>query len=336
MDATERMNGAQKAALFLMVMGEEFTAKVFNYLAEKEIKTVGENMAKMRAVDSKAISTVIEEFIQQMRGTALIVSSGENFFERTVTKAFDPNKAQDLLRNMASGSRGSYFEKLRSLSPETLSNFIANEHPQTIALILSNLNVQTAGAVISRLPEDVQSEVIVRIARLDAVPDEIMREIQTVLEEQVSTVGSAVQKPLGGIMVAAEILNQVDRKMEKAILDKIEEDQEELADEIRQSMFVFEDLMTLDDRSIRALLKEISNDELILALKTASEALREKIFGNLSKRASEMLKEDIEVMGPVKLRDVEQAQQYIIKTARRLEEEGKVVLGGKGGEEVVV
>jgi flagellar motor switch protein FliG len=195
---------------------------------------------------------------------------------------------------------------------------------------------QSAAEIIQELPEDIQSEVIVRIADLEEVPDEIVSEIQDVIEEQVSNLSERSEETLGGIHTAAEILNNLEQKTENAILEKIESEREELADEIRQSMFVFGDLIGLDDRSIRALLKEVSNDELILALRTAAEELIEKIFSNVSQRAAEMMREDMEVMGPVKLREVEQAQLNIIKTARRLEEEGKIILIGKGGDDVLV
>ena len=336
MEARESVSGTRKAAIFLMVMGEEFTAKVFRHLSEEEIKAIGQQMTKLDQVDPKVISSVMAEFIGVFRRKAILGGMGDKFFERTVSKALNPKKANTLLGELSSTKKGSFFDKLNNLAPETLVNFISNEHPQTIALILANLNNQSAAEVIKHLPEDIQSEVIKRIAKLDTVPDEIIDEIQSVLEDEVSRLGESGPKKMGGIEVAAEILNQIDRKTEKVILEKIEEEEEELADNIRQSMFIFEDLVTLDDRSIRALLKEISNDELILALKTASDALKEKIFSNLSQRAAEMLKEDMEVMGPVRVKEVEQAQRSIIKTARRLEEEGKIVLGGRGGDDVIV
>jgi len=332
----QTLSGAEKAALFLMVMGEEFTASIFKHLDEKEVKAIGEEMTRIRNINPKAISSVLNEFLSTINGDKILGGSGGRFFERTVSRAFAPNKATTLLSKVESRKGQEYFEKLESLNPEMLVNFISGEHPQTIALILSNINNELAGKVVKLLPEEIQSDVIVRIARLDSVSNEIVSEIQEILAEQVSSIGEAGPKPRGGPEAAAEILNQVDRKTEKAILEKIEEDEEELAEEIRQSMFIFEDLINLDDRSIRALLKEIGNEELLLALKTASESLKDRIFGNLSQRAAEMLKEDMEVMGPVKLVEVEQAQQLIIKTARRLEEEGKIVMGGKGGDDVVV
>ena len=335
MEGEGLITGAQKAAIFLMVMGEEFTANVFKHLEEEEIKVIGEQMANVKNVDPETVSRVIDEFVGILKSN-VIVGNGQSFFKKTLTKAFNSQKASLLAGDLKGIENGGYFEKLKTLAPDALINLIANEHPQTIALILANLNFQVAAEVIKMLPENIQSEVVVRIANLDSVPDEIVDEVQSVLEKQIESVGGGRHQRMGGVEVAAEILNQVDRSVEKTILEKIEEEHEELADEIRQSMFIFEDLIHLDDRSIRALLKEISNDELILALKTASDALKEKIFGNLSKRAAEMLKEDMEVMGPVKVKEVEQAQRSIIKTARRLEEEGKIVLGGKGGEDLVV
>jgi flagellar motor switch protein FliG len=332
----QTLSGAEKAALFLMIMGEEFTTSIFKHLDEKEVKAIGEEMTRIKNINPKAISSVLNEFLGAINGDKILGGSGGRFFERTVSRAFTPNKATSLLSKVESRKGQEYFEKLESLSPEMLVNFISGEHPQTIALILSNINNELAGKVVRLLPEEMQSDVIVRIARLDSVSNDIVSEIQEILAEQVSSIGEAGPKPRGGPEAAAEILNQVDRKTERAILEKIEEEEEELAEEIRQSMFIFEDLINLDDRSIRALLKEIGNEELLLSLKTASESLKDRIFGNLSQRAAEMLKEDMEVMGPVKLVEVEQAQQMIIKTARRLEEEGKIVMGGKGGDDIVV
>lgn len=319
-----------------MVMGEEFTTNVFKHLEEKEVRAIGEEMSNLRNVEPRAISSILGEFVEAINGDKLLGASGGHFFERTVSKAFDSKRANNLLGKVEPGKNRDYLEKLEMLSPEMLVHFIAGEHPQTIAVILSNMDDDLAANVLKLLPENIQGEVIVRIAKLDSVPDELISELQEILAEQISSVGKTGPKRKGGVEAAAEILNQVDRKTEKAILEKIEDEEEELAEQIRQSMFIFEDLIHLDDRSIRALLKEVGNDELLLALKTGSDSLKNKIFGNLSQRASEMLKEDMEVMGPVKLVEVERAQQTIIKTARRLEEEGKIVMGGRGGDEIIV
>lgn len=319
-----------------MVMGEEFTANVFKLLEEKEVRAIGEEMANLKNIEPRAISSILSEFAEAINGEKVLGSSGGHFFERTVSKAFDSKRASHLLDKVEPGKNRDYLEKLELLSPEMLVHFIEGEHPQTIAVILSNMDDDLAANVLKLLPEGIQSEVVVRIAKLDSVPDELISELQEILAEQISSVGTTGPKRKGGVEAAAEILNRVDRKTENAILEKIEDDEEELAEQIRQSMFIFEDLVQLDDRSIRALLKEVSNDELLLALKTGSDSLKGKIFGNLSQRASEMLKEDMEVMGPVKLVEVERAQQTIIKTARRLEEEGKIVMGGRGGDDIIV
>ena len=336
MDLIKGINGPRKAAVLLMVMGEQFATHIFKHLDEQEVKMIGEHMAQIKSVDNQVIASVMDEFFSACRDTSVLGVSGTNFFKKTVNQAFDSRKASTLLSGIADTEDTRPFEMLRSLSPQVLANLLVDEHPQTIALILVNLPHQTAAEVIQLLPEAAQSEVVVRIAELDNVPNEIVDEIQEVIVEQISDIGNESNEKLGGIPAAAEIMNQLDQKTESSILERIEADREELAEEIRQSMFVFEDLIHLDDRSIRTLLKEISNDELILALKTASELLADKIFGNVSQRAAQMMREDMEVMGPVRLRDVEQAQQNILKTARRLEEEGKIVLGGKGGDDVLV
>jgi flagellar motor switch protein FliG len=328
--------GPRKAALFLMIMGEEFASKVFQNLDENEVKVIGEHMAQIKKVDPKMVSSILQEFSHIFQNNKITGMNGKEFLEKSVTMAFDARKADDLLEDLFSNRGTGAFEKLASLSPQVLASILASEHPQTIALLLVHMKYQNAAEVIQALPEHVQGEVIMRIADLDAVPHEIVTEIQEVLEEQLSSISKAADESLGGIQTAAEILNHLDHKTESAILERIEGERGEMAEEIRQSMFVFEDLCQLDDRSVRGLLKEISNDELILSLRTASEELKEKIFKNVSQRAAQMIKEDMEVMGPVKLRDVEQAQLNVIKTARRLADEGKIVLGGKGGEDVLV
>jgi flagellar motor switch protein FliG len=336
LDLIKGITGPQKAAVLLMVMGESFATQVFKHLDEREVKSIGEHMSDIKSVDTQTVASIMDEFFAACRDSSVLGMSGTNFFKKTVSQAFDSRKASSLLSEFSTDEGNRPFEMLRSLSPQVLANLLVDEHPQTVALILVNLDHQTAAEVIQLLPEASQSEVVVRIAELDNVPDEIVDEIQEVIVEQIADIGNESNQSLGGIEVAAEIMNQVDQKTEGSILERIESDREELAEQIRQSMFVFEDLIHLDDRSIRTLLKEVSNDELILALKTASEGLGDKVFGNVSQRAAQMMKEDMEVMGPVKLRDVEQAQLNILKTARRLEEEGKIVLGGKGGDDVLV
>ena len=329
------LTGARKAALFLMIMGEDFTAQVFKHLNDREIKVLGENMSQVKKVDSKTVSGVMDEFSRAM-GEDDIGISGKDFLQKAVPKAFDSKKADDILGDLLSKSEEKTFEKLSSMNPNVLANLLMTEHPQTIAIILVNMKHQTAAEILHLLPDNLQGEVIIRIADLEEVPSEIVNEIHEVVDEMISDMGDETVATSGGVEMAAEIMNYLDHRTENAIFEKVESVREDLADEIRQKMFIFSDLVHLDDRSIRTLLKEISNDELILALKTASEELAQKVFDNVSKRAAEMMKEDMEVMGPVKLKDVEQAQINIVKAARRLEEEGKIVLRGKGGEDILV
>ena len=335
MESTPFLTGARKAALFLMIMGEDFTAQVFKHLEDREVKLLGEHMADVKKVDPRTMSTVMEEYSKAM-GESVLGISGKDFLQKAMPKAFDSRKADDLLGDLLARGAEKSFEKLSTLNPQVLANLLMSEHPQTIALILVNMKYQTAAEILQILPENLQGEVIIRISDLEDVPNEIVNEIHEVVDEMLSDMGNETGENQGGIEAAAEILNHLDHKTENAIFERIESVREELADEIRQKMFVFSDLVTLDDRSIRTLLKEISNDELILALKTASEDLSEKIFNNVSQRAAEMMREDMEVMGPVKLKDVEQAQLNIVMAARRLEDEGKIVLGNKGGEEILV
>ncbi|MFC1891238.1 flagellar motor switch protein FliG [Thermodesulfobacteriota bacterium] len=330
------INGARKAALFLITMGEDFTAEIFRHLEDKQIKILGEYMTEIRNVDQKVASSILDDFSKAMGGDSVLGISGKDFLQKTMPKAFDSRKADNLLGDLLASGNEKSFEKLSTMNPQVLANLLMNEHPQTIALILVNMKYQTAADIVVLLPEHIQGEVVMRISDLGEVPNEIVHEVQQVVDGMLTDIGKETGDNQGGIETAAEILNHLDNKTESAIFEKIESVREDLADEIRQKMFVFADLVHLDDRSIRALLKEISNDELILALKTAADELSDKIFGNVSQRAAEMMKEDMEVMGPVKLRDVEQAQLNIVKAARRLEEEGKIVLGGKGGEEVLV
>ncbi|NLA76086.1 MAG: flagellar motor switch protein FliG, partial [Deltaproteobacteria bacterium] len=292
------MEGKKKAAIFLMVMGENFTAQVFRHLDDREIKLLGEEMAAIKKVDSRTISVVMDEFSKEI-GDGSMGLSGKDFLQKTMPKAFDTKKADELLGEMLSKGNEKSFEKLSNYNPTVLANLLMTEHPQTIALILVNMKYQTAAEIIKALPEHLQGEVIIRIADLDDVPAEIIEEIHEVVDEMISDMGNETHSTQGGIEAAAEILNNLDNQTENNIFDKIESTREELADEIRQKMFVFADLVSLDDRSIRALLKEISNDELILALKTSSEELAQKIFSNISQRAAEMMKEDMEIMGPV-------------------------------------
>lgn len=329
--------GPYKAAIFLLAMGEAFTAEVFKYLKEEEIKKVSTLMAQIKYIPGEAVDKVLKEVREKMsvvQGEVAI--SIEEFLKKVLFSSMPEEVAKKIYDDIMKQLHPSTFQKLSSLEPKVIVNFLRNEHPQTIAVILANIEPELAADILEELPERLQSDVMIRIANLEKINPEIVAEIDKVLEEELFSVEMSDAKKVGGAERVAAILNSVDRTLEDTLMEKIEENSEELAEEIRKLMFKFEDLLGVDDSAILAILKEISTEELKLALKAASDELKAKFFNNMSERAAQLLKEDLEVMGPVRLKDVENAQQSILKVAKRLESEGKIVLGGKGGEEILV
>lgn len=330
------LNGPQKAAIFLLAMGEDFTADVFRKLDDGEIRQLGRAMSKIQKVPPEVVQQVMAEFAGEITSPTEMHIKGDTFLKSTITKAITDERAEVLLEDITAEVGPVPFASLRDVDAKVLGNFIRNEHPQTVALIMAHLDPSKAAEVLSEFPEHLQTDVIFRIAELDTVPHQVIEEIEQVLREEISALGTVGSRKLGGAQTVAEILNQVDQTTENAILSKIEEDKMELANDIRKLMFIFDDLVHVDDRGIRAILKEVNNEELTVALKTASETMRNKILSNLSERASAMIKEDLEVMGPVRLSDVEKAQQSILRVAKKLEAEGRVIIGKSGGEDVFV
>ncbi|MEW6427003.1 MAG: flagellar motor switch protein FliG [Thermodesulfobacteriota bacterium] len=334
--AGANLTGPEKAAIFLLTLGDDFTAQVFKRLAEDEIKMVGRQMSKIDHVEKEDIKALLSEFRSDEGGDEIYLS-GDDMLETALKKALSGDKANEILDEIRSDWRLTLFQQARKLDPKTLTNFLRNEHPQTVALVLSVLEPTQSAQILSELKEELQIEVVMRMAELDKVSPEILVDIDRVLQEELISVESMEGQRLGGVETVAELLNNADRGLEASILERIEEQREELAEEIRRLMFVFEDLLNVDDRGIMAILKEVSTDDLKLALRTASEDLKSKIFKNMSSRAVEMLKEDMEIMGPVRVKDVEGAQQSIIKIAKRLEQEGKIqLMAGGGGEDEFV
>ncbi|MBA2849815.1 flagellar motor switch protein FliG [Thermosulfuriphilus ammonigenes] len=324
------LTGPQKAAIFLITMGEEFTAEVYKYLSEEEIKRIGIEMAKLDYIPAEVVRRVLEEAnVESRELLADITVPTDEFLEESLLKAYG-EKGKEIFEEIRQELGPKVFEKLRKLDPKTIASFLKNEHPQTIAIILVHLDPEKAAAILDLLPDQVRSDVFLRIALLDKVDPEIIEEINQALEDELAQMGGTFSRKLGGVEKAAEILNNVGRELEEKIIESVEESNPQLAEEIKKHMFTFEDFLKVDDAAIMSILKEISTDDLKLALKTAPEELKEKFFRNMSERAAQMLKEDLEIMGPVRLRDVEQAQQAIIKVAKRLEAEGKIILGGRG------
>ena len=337
--SVENLTGPEKAAVFLLTLGSDFAAQVFARLNEDEIKSVGRQMSKVDHVDKNDVAALLSEFKTDAGGSADLYLSGDGMLEKALKGAVQSEKAAEILDEIRSDWKLTLFQKARKLDPKVFVNFLRNEHPQTIALVLSVLNhtqaadKDAADKILSELKDDVQVEVVMRMAELDKVSPEILVDLDRVLQEELLAVEGMEGQRLGGVESVAEILNCVDRAMEANVLEGVEEQRESLADEIRRLMFVFEDLYEVDDRGIMAILKEVSTDDLKLALRSASDELKEKVFKNMSSRAVDMLTEDMEIMGPVRVRDVETAQQMILKVAKRLEQEGKIQLMTGGGSE---
>jgi flagellar motor switch protein FliG len=330
--ADKELKGPDKAAIFLLTMGEEFTTEVFRELDDMEIKDLGKAMTSIQNVTSNQIQDVLWEFFQSIQEPGEMRIKGDDFFKNTIGRALDGERADGLIQDVNSPIP---FSNIKNIDAKALGNFIRNEHPQTIALILAHIDPGKSAQIISEFPEPLQQDVMLRIADLEPVSNSILDEVEQVLREEIKAQGPVGGRPAGGSGTVAEILNQVDQNTENAILTKLEEDRADLANEVRKLMFVFEDLINVDDRSIRSILKEVNNDELTLALKAASPAMQEKIFANLSERAADMIREDLEAMGPTRLADVEKAQQAILRAAKKLEAEGKIVIGKGEGDQFV-
>ena len=328
------LTNTEKVAVLLSTLPEEAASNVLRHLDAIEIERISTCMAKMGRVEGGIIDNVINDFMQMAAEGAGAISLGKDYAEKLISKVLGADEAKSIVAKVSESKGEQSLELLDDLDSKILTDLTRNEHPQTIALILSHLSPEKTGNVLSNLPEELRAEVILRISKLEPVPPEVVSEVAQMLEVGVQAMGDVGNK-LGGIKSVADILNQMDRAAESSVMTKIEETDPKLAEEIRQLMFIFEDLVLIDDRGIQEILKEISSDDLARALKTASDSVKEKIFKNMSERAVEMLNEDIEDMGPIKLSDVEKAQLSITQIALRLEEEGKITVGGRGGEEEV-
>lgn len=334
----KQLDGPQKAAVFLMAMGDEFTQNVFKGLADYEIKLLGKRLASLEdvTIPMDVIQNVMDEYQQLSTEVSGVTGKGLGYLKDTLVSALGMDKARPILDAISQATDKTAFSSLKGVDPSILMDYLKGEHPQTIALVLAHLEYSKTAQILKELPEKLQPEIIFRMANLGMVPAGIIEDIDLVLRKEIDAMGSMESKKLGGIETAAEIMNQLDHATENNIFAALEEMDADLAEGIRQKMFVFEDILHIDNRGIQTILKEITNEDLTFALKTASEALKTLILNNMSTRASEMLIEDMEAMGPVKLSDVETAQQTIVRVVRKLESAGKIVIGGKGGEDVLV
>lgn len=322
-----KLTGLEKVAAFLSIIGEEAATNVFKHLDPLELARVIPMMARVKITTDSA-EGVIRDFYEKTEHA--MVGVDEEYIKSVLTKAFGDEQAGKLIEKIASGA--SAFDIIRWLDAGSIATMLLKEHPQTIAIVLAHLEATQAAEVLAKLPESLKIEVSLRIASLDQISPVIIGELEDVLHSQLQSYTRG--RKIGGISTVAEILNHLDRSSEDLILRNIEEQDQILADEIRKLMFTFDDLMTVDDRGIQMILKEITTDDLALSLKMAADELRDKIFRNMSQRAVQILKEEIEAKGAVRVSDVERAQMNIVKVAKKLEEEGKIIAGGKG-EEVI-
>ncbi len=331
-----QLTGKQKAAIFLVILGPEVSSTIFKYLKEDEIEQLTFEIARIDKVEPAEKERVLQEFQELMMAQEFITQGGIDYAREVLEKALGSQKASDVINRLTSSIQSRPFDFVRRTDPTHLLNFIQSEHPQTIALILAYLEPQKASLIIGALPQEIQADVAKRVATMDRTSPDVLREVERVLERKLSTLASEDYAAAGGIDAIVEVLNLVDRGTERNIIEDLEDADPELAEEIKKRMFVFEDIVLLDDRSIQKVLREVDGQELARALKAVDSEVQDKIFRNMSKRASSLLKEDMEFMGPIRLKDVEESQQKIVGIIRKLEEQGEIVVARPGEDELVV
>ena len=334
--ATEDLNGVQKAAILLIALGPEKSAQIFKHLKEDEIEELTLEIANTRSISPALKEEVIEEFYQVCLAQQYIAEGGIGYAKELLEKALGDDRAQDVITKLTASLQVRPFEFIRKTEPSQVLNFIQEEHPQTIAMILSYLSAGQASLIIGALPPEKQADVAKRIAMMDRTSPEVIKEVERVLERKLSSLINQDYSIAGGVDAVVNILNTVDRGTEKRIMESLEIEEPELAEEIRKKMFVFEDILLLDDRAIQRVLRDVDNSDLGVALKGANDEVQAAIFKNLSSRLAAMIKEDMEFMGPVRMKDVEEAQQKIVGIIRKLEDSAEIVISRGGGDELVV
>ena len=332
----KEMDGVQKAAVLLIALGPEKSSKIFKHLKEEEIEQLTLEIANTNSVSPQTKEEVLNEFYEICLAQQYIAEGGIGYAKELLEKALGSDKAKDVISKLTASLQVRPFEFIRKTDPAQLLNFIQDEHPQTIALILSYLPASQASSIVSALPPEKQADVARRIAQMDRTSPDVIKQVEKVLERKLSSLVNQDYTIVGGVDSIVEILNSVDRGTEKHIMETLEIEEPELADEIRRKMFVFEDIISLDDRAIQRVLRDVDNNDLALALKGSTEEVQNVIFNNLSKRLAVMIKEDRDFMGPVRMMDVEEAQQKIVNIIRKLEDAGEIVIARGGGDEIIV
>ena len=337
----KEFSGPEKAAVLLMSLGEEAASKVLSHMDEREIQNIGNYMASLGEVDAKEMDDINKEFFDMVSfGMGGLGVSGVDFLRNTLSKALDPDKAEEIINNITlpgdEMTLGGGIETVRSLEPQVISSFLINEHPQTAAIILAHLDPQVASKAIAELPEENRTEIMYRLATLERVTPTVIRELDESLQQEFRSSGVVSGNKLGGVDIVAKMMGGLDRTTEQAILTEMDEVDQPMADQIRALRFTFEDILKIDDPGIQLILKEINQEDLLVGLKTASDELKEKLFTNMSERGAMMMKDDLESLGPTKISDVEKGQQKVIAVIKKLEEDGKVSVGGGSGDDQLV
>lgn len=329
------LTGLNKAAVLLICLGEEAAAKVFQELSDDEIRQVTRTIATIDHIPEHIKDKVFASYAETQHELAGLFVKGAEFAKKAIAASGNDERRADLMEQFVSGTESRPLETIALMHPKMVAGLLEKEHPQTVALVLSTQHVQHASEILASLPEDVRADVIYRIAKIEKVSPEVITRIEDALHREIGLVAGKEQKQVGGLDKVVDLLDHLQNSMDADILDAIEQTDPDMAEEIRKRMFTFENLVALDGRSLQMILREVSNDALTLALKTASDEMKEKIFANMSSRAADMIRDDLEVMGPVRLSEVESMQQAIVKIAMKLQEDGKLILGSGGGDELV-
>ncbi|MDF1506590.1 flagellar motor switch protein FliG [Robertmurraya sp. DFI.2.37] len=332
----KELTGKQKAAILLISLGPDVSASVYKHLSEEEIEKLTLEISSVKKVDSQAKEEIMEEFHNIALAQDYISQGGIGYAKTVLEKALGSEQASVIINRLTSSLQVRPFDFARKADPAQILNFIQNEHPQTIALILSYLDSTQAGQILSELPQEMQADVARRIAVMDSTSPEIINEVEQILERKLSSTVTQDYTQTGGVEAVVEVLNGVDRATERTILDALEIQDPELAEEIKKRMFVFEDIVTLDNRAIQKVIRDCENEDLMLSLKISSDEVKNIVYKNMSTRMVETFKDEMEYMGPVRLRDVEEAQSRIVAIIRRLEEAGEIVVARGGGDDIIV
>jgi flagellar motor switch protein FliG len=327
----DSLSGKRKAAVLLIALGADVSSMIFKQLSDGEIEELSSEISRIGTVSAEVKEKVLEEFYQMMLAQGYVSQGGMSYARDVLKRALGETRSERILNRVQGFGEGTSFELLRKVDASTIANFLKNEHIQTISLVLANLEPDLAGPVLAKLPAEIQPEIAFRVATMDKPSPEVLSEVEQVLEKHISSGFEQIGGKIGGTKKMAEFLNEINSEMWQDILEGLEEIDPEVAQEIKNQMFVFGDIILLDNRSVQEVLKEIETQDLAIALKAASDEVKEKIFSNMSKRAASGLKEELEYLGPMRLSEVEAMQQRIADTVRRLEMEGSIVIAGRGG-----